>query len=65
MTLTESEWDEIAASHESRRLVKDMARLVVASDYKDGYKAVMWYMKPLWAKYLWLCANHIKEGGKL
>lgn len=64
-SLTEAEWDVIAASSESRNLVKDMAHLVVSSGYKDGWKFVVWHMKPLWSKYLWLCASHIKSGGKL
>ena len=64
-SLTEQEWDVIAASHESRNLVKDMAHLVATSNYKDGWRFVVWYMHPLWSKYLWLCAGHLQEGGEL
>lgn len=63
--LNDAEWDVIAASHENRRLVKDMAELVASSNYKDGWKFVCHYMDSLWARYLWLCAAHLREGGKL
>jgi len=63
--LTEREWDVIAASPESRALVKDMARLLVASNYKDGWKFVSFNMERHWSIYLYICALHIREGGTL
>ena len=65
LSLTEREWDVVAASHENRRLVKDMAGLVASSNYKEGWKFVAYNMDSLWARYLWICAAHIREGNKL
>lgn len=63
--LTDLEWDVIAASHESRGLVQDMARLLVSSNYRDGWKFVGFNMERYWTTYLYMCARHIREGGKL
>jgi hypothetical protein len=64
-SLTEAEWDVIAASHESRRLVHDMAKLLVASNYRDGWKFVSFNMEGYWTTYLYMCALHVREGGTL
>ena len=63
--LTEREWDVIAASHESRNLVHDMAKLLVSSKYNEGWRFVGFNMEGYWSIYLYMCARHIREGGKL
>lgn len=62
--ISETEWDKIASYPLTRRLVQDMAELLVETNYTSGHRFVRVNLEPYWSAYLFVYATYLRERSK-